>query len=807
MENTKNVILPIKGMTCANCVATVERNLKKEKGVGTVSVNLSSERAVVNYSEKETNLDALIHRVERAGYGVLQVENDILLEKLNDAHEVDRIVEKLNALEGVMKVTGNVVKEKITITYIPTMVDLQDLYKALRKIGFHPIIPEGAQDSEQKAREREIKHQKKLLVLGLIFTIPLFILSMGRDFNLLPAFLQNAEWLNYLFLALATPVQFYIGAQFYSGAVKSLRGGSANMDVLIALGSTVAYIFSILVMLGVVQGHVYFETSAMIITLIRLGKYLEAKAKGRTSEAMKKLVNLQAKNATIRRDGKEVKIPVEEIQAGDVLIVRPGEKVAVDGEVIEGNTSIDESLITGESLPVVKQPGDKVIGGTINKQGLIAFKATKIGKETVLSQIIRMVEEAQSSKAPIQRLADTVSAYFVPIVILLALTTFVLWYFVLKIPLTSADQTVLSRAIIRMTAVLVIACPCAMGLATPTAVMVGSGKGAERGILFRSAEALEHAGKVDTLVFDKTGTITKGQPAVIDIFLLDKNYKEDELLKLAASVENGSEHVLGEAILAEAGNRGLKLAGMTDFQSYAGLGVSAKVGKQLVELGNERFLVQNGINNTNDETISTTLQEKALTAIYIAVDKKLAGVFGIADQIKSESVATVEKLKDMGMKVVLLTGDNQATAEAIARQVGIDDVLAEVLPMGKADAIKSLQEKGRNVVMVGDGVNDAPALAQADVGIAVGTGTDVALSTAPITLLSGELGKVVEVIQLSRKTLSTIKQNLFWAFFYNVILIPVAAMGSLPPMFAAGAMAFSSVFVVTNSLGLKRVKL
>ena len=807
MENTKNVILPIKGMTCANCVATVERNLKKEKGVGTVSVNLSSERAVVNYSEKETNLDALIHRVERAGYGVLQVENDILLEKLNDAHEVDRIVEKLNALEGVMKVTGNVVKEKITITYIPTMVDLQDLYKALRKIGFHPIIPEGAQDSEQKAREREIKHQKKLLVLGLIFTIPLFILSMGRDFNLLPAFLQNAEWLNYLFLALATPVQFYIGAQFYSGALKSLRGGSANMDVLIALGSTVAYIFSILVMLGVVQGHVYFETSAMIITLIRLGKYLEAKAKGRTSEAMKKLVNLQAKNATIRRDGKEVKIPVEEIQAGDVLIVRPGEKVAVDGEVIEGNTSIDESLITGESLPVVKQPGDKVIGGTINKQGLIVFKATKIGKETVLSQIIRMVEEAQSSKAPIQRLADTVSAYFVPIVILLALTTFVLWYFVLKIPLTSADQTVLSRAIIRMTAVLVIACPCAMGLATPTAVMVGSGKGAERGILFRSAEALEHAGKVDTMVFDKTGTITKGQPAVIDIFLLDKNYKEDELLKLAASVENGSEHVLGEAILAEAGNRGLKLAGMTDFQSYAGLGVSAKVGKQLVELGNERFLVQNGINNTNDETISTTLQEKALTAIYIAVDKKLAGVFGIADQIKSESVATVEKLKGMGMKVVLLTGDNQATAEAIARQVGIDDVLAEVLPMGKADAIKSLQEKGRNVVMVGDGVNDAPALAQADVGIAVGTGTDVALSTAPITLLSGELGKVVEVIQLSRKTLSTIKQNLFWAFFYNVILIPVAAMGSLPPMFAAGAMAFSSVFVVTNSLGLKRVKL
>lgn len=807
MEKTKNIILPIQGMTCANCVATIERNIKKEAGVSNVSVNLSSERAVVNYSTQETDLDALIKRVERAGYGVLQVENDILLEKISSSHEVERIREKLSEVEGIIKVSGNVIKETISVTYIPTIVDIHEIYQVLKKLGYRPIIPTDVMDTEQKAREREIKKQRRLLVTGLVFTVPLFILSMARDFGLLPDFLNTLPWMNILFLSLATPVQFYVGAQYYEGAVKSLRGGSANMDVLIALGSTVAYVFSILVLTGVVQGHVYFETSAMIITLIRLGKYLEVRSKGRTSEAIRKLVNLQVKQATVRRDSKELKIPADEIKLGDLVVVHPGEKIAVDGQVIEGHSSVDESLITGESLPVEKGVGDQVIGGTINKQGFLVFEAQKIGKDTVLAQIIRMVEEAQSSKAPIQRLADTVSAYFVPIVILVALITFVLWNYLLQIPLTDPSQTLLSRALINMTAVLVIACPCAMGLATPTAVMVGSGRGAEMGMLFRSAEALERAGRIDTIVFDKTGTITKGQPSVVHIFVLGTKFGENELLQLAASVENGSEHVLGEAILAEAGNRGLELLEMKEFQASPGLGISAQVSDQLIEIGNERFLKKQNIVYVPNPDLSKVLNEKALTGVYMAVDKKVVGIFGIADQIKTESIATVKQLKALGLDVILLTGDNQGTAKAIADQVGIENVMADVMPVGKAGAIKTLQDSGKKVAMVGDGVNDAPALAQADIGIAVGTGTDIALSTASITLLSGELGKVVDAIKLSRKTLSTIKQNLFWAFFYNIILIPIAAMGYLSPMFAAGAMAFSSVFVVTNSLRLKKAKI
>ena len=803
MTEQKHLTLPILGMTCANCVATVERNLKKVDGVASANVNLSSERAALSYDPRKANLGDFIARVERAGYQIAMGEASLGIKNLADSSDALRLEKALNAKEGVIEANVNLATEKALIKYVPTVISQNDLRRAIRSAGFETLEEDlQLEDAEAKARQKEIAEQRRLLIVGLIFTIPLFILSMGRDMGLLPSALAHAQWMDYLFLALATPVQFYVGWQYYVNGYKSIRNGSANMDVLVALGSSAAYFYSIPIALGIIPGHVYFETSAMIITLVKLGKFFEAKAKGGASDAIKRLMDLRPRKAYIVRDGIEVEVPVDQVEVGDIVLVHPGEKIPVDGVVIDGRSSVDESMLTGESLPVEKAPGDNVIGGTINKLGLLKFEATKIGKETALAQIIKLVEEAQASKAPIQNLADKISAIFVPVVIGIAIITFIAWYFFVPLG-PNAEVNLFTRALINTVAVLVIACPCAMGLATPTAVMVGTGKGAELGILIKKSESLERAGDITTVILDKTGTITRGQPAVTITYLYHFE-DEDELIRLAASVEKGSEHPLGEAITAEANARSLSLSEPLGFSAIAGHGVKAEVDNKQILVGNRRLFNNNQIDIDIAQDDLEKLEESGNTALLVAVDGKLAGVIGVADTIKEGSLQAINKLHEMGLEVAMVTGDNHRTAQAIGDQAGVDTILAEVLPGDKAAQVKNLQNAGHIVAMVGDGINDAPALAQADIGIAIGTGTDVAMASAPVVLISGDLRGVPKAIALSRRTLRTIKQNLFWAFFYNTILIPAAALGFLNPMLAAAAMSFSSIFVVTNSLRLRR---
>ncbi|MDD2573957.1 MAG: heavy metal translocating P-type ATPase [Firmicutes bacterium] len=706
-----------------------------------------------------------------------------------------RLEKALNRLEGVSKAVINFAMENATVEYNPSQVTVRDMIAAVQKAGYdaEEKIRED-QDIERLEREKDIRQLKGLFTLSAVLSFPLVAAMV---FHLLgsPIEILHNPWVQFL---LATPVQFVVGYRFYKGAYHALKGGGANMDVLVSMGTTAAYLYSIYN--GFIVGdamNLYFEASAVVITLIMLGKYLEAVAKGKTSEAIKKLMGLRAKTARIIRDGREEDISVEDVVIGDIVVVRPGEKVSVDGEIIEGRSAVDESMLTGESIPVEKNPGDTVIGATINKTGSFKFRATKVGRDTVLAQIVRMVEEAQGSKAPIQKMADRISGVFVPVVMVIAIIALLLWWLVGKDP---------NAGIINAVAVLVIACPCALGLATPTSVMVGTGKGAENGILIKGGEYLQRAHEIGALILDKTGTITKGEPELTDVLSMG-HFSEEEVLRFAAITERGSEHPLGEAIVKGARERSIELTEASEFEAVPGHGVVAVIDGKRVLLGNRRLMQKEGIDLGDVEYDLSRLETEGKTAMLMAVEGSLTGLLAVADTVKENSKRAVEELKGMGIDIYMITGDNKTTAQAIAKQVGIEKVLAEVLPEHKAEEVMELIKAGKVTGMVGDGINDAPALAAADVGFAIGTGTDVAMEAADITLMGGDLMGIALAISLSRATMRNIKQNLFWAFAYNSVGIPFAALGFLSPVIAGAAMAFSSVSVVSNALRLKRVKL
>jgi Cu+-exporting ATPase len=796
--------LPVTGMHCANCALTIEKGLNQLDGVEQAGVNLATERANLAYDPEQLNEAGILAKIRSTGYGVALSTARIPVHGLHDANDVGRLEHALVAQPGIVSARGNLASELVLVEYLATAVSQREIRNAIDAAGFEALsIEADVEDAESAARTAAVKKQRRLLLIGAAFTLPVFALSMLLDFGLLPQAIAGAAWPGWLMMVLATPVVFYVGWQFFAGSYMALRNRTANMDVLIAMGTLAAYAYSLPVLFGWVEGHVYFETAAVIVTLIVLGRLLEARAKAQTSQAMRALLDLRPKMATVERDGAEVEIPAEDVAAGDVVIVRPGDKVPVDGVVIDGNSAVDESMLTGESMPVTKGTGDDVYGATLNKMGLLRFEATKVGRNTALAQIVRLVQEAQASKAPIQRLADKVSAVFVPAVLLVSALTFIGWYFLAP---ASADTPQFTRALINTVAVLVIACPCAMGLATPTAVTVGIGKGARFGMLFKSSEALERAGRVTTVLLDKTGTITEGQPAVTDVHSVQV---EDELLGLAASAERGSEHPIGQAIVLEAESRGIPLQAAERFEARAGGGVIALIDSQQVVIGNLELMSSEGIHADGMLSELERLEGEAKTAVGVAVNGQIEGLIAVADSIKPGSAEAIASLRDMDLEVKMISGDNLKTAEAIAAQVGIsdDNVLANVRPADKAERVQKLQVSGLPVAMVGDGINDAPALAQANVGIAIGTGTDVAIAAAPVTLLGGDLRSLPRAIRLSRSTLRVIKQNLFWAFVYNVLLIPAAALGRLNPMLAAGAMAFSSIAVVLNSLRLRRMRI
>ncbi len=791
----ENVTLSITGMTCAACANRIEKNIAKVPGVLKANVNLATEKASVTYNSAEASVEDIIAKIKKTGYGVQEEKLQFNIFGMTCAACSTRVEKALNKVDGVTNAVVNLATEKASVEFIPGNTNVDQLIAAVKKAGYDAkVIGEADEDYERSAREKIYNAQKKKFFLGAILSIP-FLIQMISDFTMEygdGGFFHMNPWLQ---LLLATPVQFYVGGHYYRDAYNSVRGGSANMAVLVVLGTSAAFFYSLLVTIMGTGQFLYYEAAVIVITLIILGKLLETRAKVQTSEAIKKLMGLQAKTARVIRDGVEMDIPIEDVQLNDIIFVRAGEKIPVDGEIIEGSTSVDESMLTGESMPVSKKAGDTVIGATVNKHGSFKFKATKVGKDTALSQIIKLVEVAQGSKAPIQHLADKISGIFVPIVIVIALATFAVTYFI----------SGFTPALVSMIAVLVIACPCALGLATPTAVMVGTGKGAENGLLIKGAEHLQNSQRVNTVVLDKTGTITKGEPEVTNIITYT-NYSEDELLKLAASAEKGSEHPLGEAIVNSAKDKGVELQEGKNFEAIPGHGIKVEIGNQLVLIGNKKLMVKNKIEINSALGQMEKLEGEGKTAMLMAVNGILAGIIAVADTVKESSAEAIKQMKELGIEVIMITGDNRLTADAIAKQVGVDRVLAEVLPEDKSAEVTKLKQEGKVVAMVGDGINDAPALAAADVGIAIGTGTDVAIEAADITLMRGDLMGIVDTLRLSKATMRKIRQNLFWAFAYNIVLIPVAAFGLLNPILAGAAMAFSSVSVVGNTLFLRNWK-
>lgn len=799
---TNETTLQVTGMTCAACAIRIEKGLSKLDGVTQANVNFALERASVEFDPEKVNLSDLEKKIEQLGYGTVKETVELSITGMTCAACANRIEKGLNKVNGVSKATVNLTLETAYVEYSPAEVSVQDLIQKVVKIGYGAQLKEEGK-SEGDHREKEIAKQKRKFIISALLSLPLLWTMVAHfswtSFIWVPDVLMN-PWLQ---LALATPVQFIIGAQFYKGAYKALRNGSANMDVLVALGTSAAYFYSLYLTIETIgnpHGHgvgLYYETSAILITLIILGKLFESLAKGRTSEAIKTLMGLQAKTAIVIRNNQETVIPVEEVTLGDIVVVKPGEKVPVDGEVIEGRSTVDESMLTGESIPVDKQLGDSVFGATINKNGVLKIKATKVGKETALAQIIKVVEEAQGSKAPIQRVADKISGIFVPIVVAIAIAVFFIWY----LWVTPGD---FANALEKLIAVLVIACPCALGLATPTSIMAGSGRAAELGVLFKGGEHLEGTQQIDTIILDKTGTVTKGKPELTDVIV--ENMEQESFLRLIGSAEKNSEHPLAEAIVEGIKAKGVKLADVEQFEAIPGFGIRAIVEQQELLIGTRKLMNQYNISVAQAFSQMNELETAGKTAMLVAINGQYAGLVAVADTIKETSKEAVSRLKKMGIQVFMVTGDNERTAQAIAREVGIEHVRAEVLPEGKADVVKQLQAEGRKVAMVGDGINDAPALATADIGIAMGTGTDVAMEAADITLMRGDLNSIPDAISMSKKTMSNIKQNLFWALAYNSLGIPIAAIGLLAPWVAGAAMALSSVSVVLNALRLQKAK-